>query len=209
LSESRSFRSSFNRAVRNLEGARKIKCADIIIEGVKIRAFRLPDWPKRRREIAYHEAGHAVLAEKLHFRVDIVTIKPHRFSRRSLGQAVHAKEARGGIRAEDRIICSLAGPIAEAESIGHLYNRRRDLRGSDLASVRLEEELSGVPLRELEAQTLRMVRKEWSRIERVANALLKKEELFGHEVRDILKGEFKLAPQRGAPTCRKRLSVPR
>jgi len=185
VADSRSFRSSLNRALRNLETSGKIQRADIDVEGVKVRAFRLPDWPKRRREIAFHEAGHAVIAEKLRYRVDFVTIKPHG---RNLGHVRHNIEANRCVRSDHRILHSLAGPIAEAERIGRPYNRKKDLRGDDLSNVRFEFVSASKTLDDLEADALQMVRKNWKQIERVAALLIKKGEIVGSEVREAIAG---------------------
>ena len=72
-----------------------------------------------RSEVAYHEAGHAVIAHVLGFRVGRVTIVP---DDRSQGRMIWAKPPlRGSLddpsphqrqRAEDWIIVALAGPLA-------------------------------------------------------------------------------------------------
>jgi Peptidase family M41 len=81
----------------------------------------------RRRSIAYHEAGHAVVAHRLGVEVEHVTIVPDHTSR---GHITHGDlfcaHGRGSDRAnlERAIAICLAGPLAQAWLLRRYSERR-------------------------------------------------------------------------------------
>jgi hypothetical protein len=184
-----SFRSSFNRALRNLENAGKIKRTTLEIEGVRLQGWRLPSMATRRKEVAFHEAGHAVIGHELDLAIETATIKP---GGGYLGRVTHDFFRRIDDYTND-ILCSMAGAIAELEFSGQPFewkrpNLRVDLRNIRYAKWRLENDGHEVhPDSYYEEQTRKLVREHWRKIEAVADALLKKETLSRIELRELLR----------------------
>lgn len=152
---------------------------------------------------AYHEAGHAVmhLEEKLAF--EHVTIVPNE-ERRSLGHLIWKVQSdfnpeissdRKTLRLlESMILCSLAGPAAEA-----IYAGRRNWRGAagDLeAMVARAIDYTGSPeeanafVNWLWIRANNTMKAQWPTVEAVAEALLAKKTLSTREVKKAIKTYF-------------------
>jgi ATP-dependent Zn protease len=153
----------------------------------------------RRRSIAYHEAGHAVVAHRLGVEVEHVTIVPDHTSR---GHFVHADlfcaRGLGSDRAnlERAIAIYLAGPLAQARLLRRLDRRRGGRQDYDCASG-LARYLAGAAgerefLRYQERRTHALVEHYWNEIELVAQALIKRDQLSGPEVKDIIEAPRRL-----------------
>jgi ATP-dependent Zn protease len=153
----------------------------------------------RRRSIAYHEAGHAVVAYRLGIEVEHVTIVPDHDSR---GHFVHADlfcaPGCGSDRAnlERAIKISLAGPLAQARLLRRLDRRRGGRQDYDCASG-LARYLAGSAgerefLRYQERRTHALVDHFWNEIELVAQALIERDQLSGAEVKDIIEAPRRL-----------------
>jgi hypothetical protein len=182
----RTFRSSFNRALLNLERSNKIVRTEIIAEGEKIRAWQNPEMMKLRRILAYHEAGHAVIGMILDCGVESATIKPARASLGSVDvDQLHA------IKHENKILFSLAGLVAECEFTGEPCDWKADKMKYDMRSVGHSRNQLRLNAREVkerdeyEAATRKLVRKHWRQIGAVAAALLKRETLSRIELRAL------------------------
>jgi len=178
------FRSSVNRALRNLEAAGKIERADFIVTGVKVRAWRRADAPERRKATAYHEAGHAVIGYALRCAVESVTIKPS--GRDTLGHVEIDSSAK--TNRTNEILAIMAGPLAESKFTRSGMSWDDIRHGSDFRAVQYARKiLSEKPLtnERYEARTRKLVDKHWSQITRVAAALLRRETLSRTQLRDL------------------------
>jgi hypothetical protein len=152
-----------------------------------------------RRPIAYHEAGHAVIAWHLGVRVRSLTIVP---DEATLGRCHHASLIRGRypeldgslgavVKMQKNIMISLAGPIAQ-----HLYNPHSVRRyhtyadhtlAADLALQLTEsEEESGALLKWLEIRTRGILRLRWALVESLGKKLLDTGTMKGTEVGQLL-----------------------
>lgn len=152
---------------------------------------------------AHHEAGHAIAAHFQDVRFKYATIEPDN-SERSLGHvlfkgldkltiaALHGGEITPTKRAhiEKRIVCTLAGGIAERKYRGR-YNHIG--RASDMASVNdFALAMSGT-IQEAEAylkwlhhRTVALINKYWWAVEDVAQALLASTHLTEAEVKQVI-----------------------
>jgi hypothetical protein len=141
--------------------------------------------------IAYHEAGHAVIAFRLGYEVKWVTIKP-RYG--SLGRA----EITHGNPSPDDIRIDLAGPLAEAlvnsasfdEMIqlgarGDWQWARRSTRNF-VALGFINGREKGILIDELLHETRALVRRDKQAIARVAAALLERKTLTGDDIKRIV-----------------------
>jgi ATP-dependent Zn protease len=155
----------------------------------------------KKQTVAYHEAGHSVVAHGLGYQVDDVSIvcKEAR-GRAKLPNPMHRKDpelAQHRILLEHTAIIALAGPIAQKR-----HSPRSDWRGSGsgygefmtqgadfqivsrlITRVHCEGKVAETFWRYLEAQAEHLVNRNWPAIERVAQALLKHGALSGDEVR--------------------------
>ena len=114
-----------------------------------------------REIVAYHEAGHAIIARKLGVPVACVTIEP--FEGRS-GIMWHGKAD----DPETEILIAMAGPFAEAQFTGQrLFCAGDDEAGIGLALSRLPE-----PRESYGAKAAALVRGNWDDIEAIAIELL-------------------------------------
>jgi hypothetical protein len=187
--DAKSFRSSLNRALRNLESAGKIKRTTLEVDGVKLQGWCLPSMTARRKEVAFHEAGHAVIGHELDRAVETATIKP---DKGYLGRVTHDWFRQIDDYTND-ILCSMAGAIAESEFTGQPFewsapNLRTDLQNIRYAKKCLEKAGHEVhPDSYYEEQTRKLVREHWRKIEALAEALLKKETLTRIELRELLR----------------------
>jgi hypothetical protein len=143
------------------------------------------------KHIAYHEAGHAVIALRLGYEVKWVTIKPRR---RSLGRA----EIQHGSPSPDDIRIDLAGPLAEAlvnptpfhekiqlGSRGDWRNTGRSVR-EFVALEFIGDQEGDILIDELLQETKALVRRDREAISRVAEALLTRKTLTGAEIKRIM-----------------------
>lgn len=160
--------------------------------------------PARELECtAYHEAGHAVAAWRLGRRFGRVTIKPDLLT---LGQCRILKDPRFTLQdhrepafwklVEDRIVISLAGPIAEAKFRG------RPNRAAAEGDMQIVEKL--LWNRTMDASQhkrclawLKVVAGEllddcwnWAMVEVLAKNLLVRQTLSGREVVALLRGAW-------------------
>jgi ATP-dependent Zn protease len=154
----------------------------------------------RRRSIAYHEAGHAVVAHRLGVEVEHVTIVPDHTSR---GHFVHddlfCARGLGSDRAnlERAIAICLAGPLAQAWLLRRYSERRCDGRQDYDCASGLARYLAGAAgerefLRYQERRTHALVERYWNEIELVAQALIERDQLSGAEVKDIIEAPRRL-----------------
>jgi ATP-dependent Zn protease len=143
--------------------------------------------------VAYHEAGHAVVAYRLQAEIRYVTIVPDHWC---AGHFTHndlfCARGLGSDRAnlERAIQISLAGPLAQARFHRRSYRRRHGRQDYDCATG-LARYLAGSAgerefLRYQERYTKVLVDHYWSDIERIARALLERDELSGTEVKNII-----------------------
>jgi ATP-dependent Zn protease len=149
-----------------------------------------------RRAVAFHEAGHAVVAYRLGVEVEYVTIVPDHFARAhvALGDLFWA-HGRGSDRAnlERAIKIDLAGPLAEVRALGRRRGGRTDYeRASGLARYLAGAAGEREFLRHMERRIRALIECYWSEIERVAAALLERDELRGAEVKDVIEAPRRL-----------------
>jgi ATP-dependent Zn protease len=151
---------------------------------------------------AYHEAGHAVMMLHLGVRFRTVTIVPEEDS---LGHVLKHKvrnfrpdiemNARTLFSIDQQIMCSLAGPAAEARFAGR-YNRRGAKWDHDNAA-KLVDYLAGegageyalyLRLYKLRAKNMVNSLHFWKQVQSVAQSLLNRQTMTGEEVRELLYG---------------------
>ncbi len=158
------------------------------------RTTRIRRWPTRDHRFAYHEAGHAVVAELEGRRVTKVLI----VSGSKLARSVKCEyggitwfEPRYGYTASDLTV-NLAGEAAEREFKGRWPHTAS---GSDHEGVRCEAPTEAPRrLRRDWRRTVtgsaqhafQLVRKFWPAVVAVANALLERRTLSGRHVRRIV-----------------------
>lgn len=181
-----SLRSSINRALRALERDGAVKRATFEIDGVRVPAWRHATLAKRRREVAFHEAGHAVIGHVLKRGVQFVTIEAEGSTlgrvNRSTGHPI------AGLA---EINLAMAGEIAEATFSGRTVDWRRDSCRGDVRTIksfmrgnrRLAD--NGNAWAQLEATTQALVRKHWRSIRAMAEQLLKQNTLLRSDIADI------------------------
>lgn len=183
-----SLRSSMNRALRALERDGAVKRATLEIDGVRFSAWRRATLAKRRREVAFHEAGHAVIGHVLKRGVQFVTIEP---KGSILGRVNRSTGHRIDALAEINV--SMAGEVAEAEFSGRTVDWRRDGCRGDVqvikSSIRCSSYLdnNANSWASLEAKTHILVRKHWPAIRAMAEQLLKHKTLLRSDIADICK----------------------
>lgn len=149
------------------------------------------------RRVAYHEAGHAVMAElcgQRVVRVDILGDGDHTGWCHSLRLLPALDEVVGPelptASLERRILCLCAGPVAESIVAGtRVWNEVSD----DLdAAVRLVLQLVGecdrvMPyLETVREHTEEVLKAHWATVERVAGELMRRGSLSGDEVRRLI-----------------------
>ncbi len=149
------------------------------------------------RLTAYHEAGHAVMAQlcgQQITEVEIVGDAEHAGSVQSLRFPLDEAEddapeaARGAI--EDRVKCTLAGMVVEAMVSGH-EGWDEGCEDLDLAvrlGMRLVEDCEDVVplLEDIRIDVERDLRAHWSAVEMLAVELLHRKALTGSEMRKLL-----------------------
>jgi len=147
------------------------------------------------RLTAFHEAGHAVMAElcgRLLTEVEIVGDREHTGSVQSLAFSPDPEAEAEDVERQLKII--LAGTVAEAMVSGR---QGWDETSEDLATavrlgMRLVDDCEDVlPLLEdIGADVERDLRRQWSAVEMLATELLRRKTLNGSEVRKLLADEF-------------------
>lgn len=150
-------------------------------------------WSESERLTAYHEAGHAVMAQlcgQQITRVEIVGDADHSGSVDSLRFPADPSSDGGSVAIEDRLRCTLAGMVAEAMVSGR---ENWDEKSEDLdLAVRLAMQLvddceAVLPLLEdLRREIEEILRDQWPAVELLAIELLHKKALTGSEVRRLL-----------------------
>lgn len=135
-----------------------------------------------REAVAYHEAGHAVVARLLHFDVDYVTLK-------SIGDASgHCMITKTGWRrtpkqAELLLIITMAGQLAQAKytgdptSDGSYEDDNRHIKSLQRETHRSRDELGD--------EAVALVKNNWAAISDVARELLSYETISGERL-DII-----------------------
>jgi hypothetical protein len=151
----------------------------------------------RRERLAFHEAGHAVIAYHLKAEIRYVTIVPDCSSRGHLAHGdLFCAPGLGSDQAnlERAIKISLAGPLAAARFHPRSFHRRyTDYdHASGLARYLAGSEGEREFLRYQERQTRELIDFYWNEIERVARALLERDHLSGAKVKDIIEAPRRL-----------------
>jgi hypothetical protein len=183
-----SLRSSINRALRALERDGVVKRATLAIDGVRVSAWRHATLAKRRREVAFHEAGHAVIGHVLKRGVQFVTIEPN-------GSTLGRVNRSSGHPIDEiaEITIFMAGETAEAAFSGRTIDWRRDGCRGDVRIIKFSMDCSSSlddkadSWASLEAKTQTLVRKHWGAIRAMAEQLLKHKTLLRSDIADICK----------------------
>lgn len=147
--------------------------------------------------VAYHEAGHAVIGQKLGVPVRRVSIEPTEAYRgmvliddpvRGIKDGDETSD-RARLRVERTIIVRLAGPVAQRKhrpSSWRRYHGSDDYRGlAGLAACFYDGETLDAFIRWLELRTQDLVEIHMSAIDRVAQALLERKTLTSDEIKEI------------------------
>ncbi len=154
---------------------------------------------KRLEEIAYHEAGHAVVGWKSGLKVRRVTIEPDAEDR-TLGHVLYARargfrpdirlDDRARCRAERHIVCSFAGQLAHAKFLGRrgwgMEQDDREAVGYGLYLRCTSTEAREAYLHYCFLTARDLVKTQWRGIQAVARALLQRSTLTGSEVIEVL-----------------------
>jgi hypothetical protein len=142
---------------------------------------------------SYHEAGHAVVAERFSLRVKRVSIEPTRVER--LGETIIAKMRRklpyrAHPEARWRVLTLFAGPIAASRAAGEnpLAGLGEHGASSDLDRIHKLAEAHDLNLGKLLARAILTVEKRWPEIQRVAHALTRDRTLSSAEIRKAMTG---------------------
>jgi Peptidase family M41 len=183
----------------------------------------------RREAVAYHEAGHAVVAHMLGHQVRRVSIAPKSGSEGRVswrnpiknpsvrGKLEYGSEAdldRVRYRIDHAIIVSMAGAFAQKRHnprSGWRYSGSGAARGESLlkgsddqqalalmSRVHEDEKVRDAYWRYLEARAEALVKRYWSRIERLAITLLDREIISGDIREAMMPDEIKKAISRTA-----------
>lgn len=139
---------------------------------------------KQRETSAYHEAGHAVACWVLGMEIESVDIH---FEADTQQAGCCSWVSQYKRLDEDRLLLALAGPAAEMRRFPHrrwflvLYH-------PDMAVARDIIENSGDchSIDEWLRRAQKMIRENWQRVEAIATALLRHDELTGVEVKNVL-----------------------
>ena len=164
----------------------------------------------KKQTIAYHEAGHAVVAHRLRYQVDGASIvsTERGQGRVNLPNPIYRMDpdnVRHRFRFEHKAIMTLAGPLTQkrysprshwrkgGSGYGKFTTKGTDFQVvSDLIHrVHGDGKVAETFWSYLEAQTERLVDQNWSAIERVAQALLKQGTLSRGELRMAIQGSYR------------------
>ena len=143
--------------------------------------------------VAYHEAGHAVVAEHLGLRVGMLTKKPKREmsidASTSLISALDGRKNLNGeasAEAEAHLTCALAGKIAEEMVSGarvpnswHPYDTKDIRRFKALIGAR--------DLKPYESEAKRILQQNWPQVEAVAKMYLASQRVYGKAIRQAMR----------------------
>jgi ATP-dependent Zn protease len=168
----------------------------------------MPTW---REQVAYHEAGHAVVTFRLGIEVLEVSIVPYRHG--NAGSCTHGPLFTTG-RSDDAnliraIQISLGGPVAERRFHPQSFRKRGSRSDYDCAAglARYLVGPGGEPefLRYYERLTRELIERHWHDVERVAAALLKygilSAEQFRYWTEGLLKEEDAIDRERWEAIC--------
>jgi len=187
------------------ERARKAAAASAKVRSAKAKAKREANEIKKRRLLAYHEAGHAVMADIC--KIPISRVELRREGNRD-GAVVLEPEGHpttwrellgrdnpsGYVRAQIRVSCG--GIVAQeifATMVLHEWEPRTWGIGGDIDDIQdwdsLLPEKPFVVARRLRMRTRNTLLRNWDLVEAVAEALLNSNgELSGSEVKAIIRG---------------------
>jgi hypothetical protein len=151
---------------------------------------------EKRSGVAYHEAGHAVVAVALRRRFRKVTIVPEHDSLGHVLQRPYPKtfqpeinsDGRTERRIRDDVMCSFAGMLAQRRACGRATGYHADLHNaSDMLSY-----LNCSPALEwkwnqlLSVQTDELLVAWWPAVEALTSALLAEKTILGPRAREIV-----------------------
>lgn len=186
ITPDRSMRSSLGRALRKLADEGLIKRTTIDVDMVRVPAWCLTNADKQRRELAFHEAGHAVIGMALHGYdgIEAATIKP----RRVLGRVTPNPTRRWNHANE--ILTVLAGPIAQFTFSKQPFDWEHYMVSGDRRDLKRHRRrlaLDGIAYDEAhyDREARSLVKQWWPQIEAVAKARLKYETLDRAQLRAL------------------------
>jgi ATP-dependent Zn protease len=137
-----------------------------------------------REAVAYHEAGHVVIARGLGYTISFVTIIPDENTK---GKTVPPDDEER--RSDHQIIICFAGPAAQVEFAPHSPLCKHDVYDDQAkaAHVALCNKIDDTTRDDLRHQARVLVRRHRARIEIVAKVLLERDTLQGQEVDALLR----------------------
>jgi len=124
-----------------------------------------------KRQIAHHEAGHAVIAYRFKHGLGSLTIRPNE-NASTLGSCSSEGEWQDGSRDREQIIVLYAGFAAE-----RAYNPKADKQGAAGDELKAANLLQPGSESTLRARAEQLVQENWIQISAVADALLEHETL--------------------------------
>ena len=158
-------------------------------------------YPTLLKKIAYHEAGHAVIALHLDLGIKRVSIKPegmfmgtvsHKRPFKLEEERIKVGIVKTRLKMEDNALCSLAGPHAQ-KRFNSTGCGRRQLINTDHINVYKnieflfpDEHIMDTYFKFLNAWSKFLVDRYWDQIEAVAQHLLEKETISGVELINFL-----------------------
>jgi ATP-dependent Zn protease len=150
-------------------------------------------WSESERLTAFHEAGHAVMAQlcgQQITRVEIVGDADHTGSVHSLRFPANPGMRDGAEAVEDRLRCTLAGVVAETIVSGRedWDEKSEDLDSAVRLAMQMVDDCEAVLpfLEKLRREIEEELRDRWVAVELLAIELLLHKSLTGSEVRKLL-----------------------